>query len=262
MVFPYYNTKGHYAFLQGNNTQALADWEQAEQLYEGVGDRLGVAESRLNRAQVLSRMGFYYRACNFALQTLDFAEASCQELTSPQLSAIIKRATVDVQPWTIKALNRISNSLLLMGKLQQAIAMTQASQAINLNLVNPSFLNAVQIWLNLGNINRALASQAKAMAELEQFEDYAARAVTYYQQVINSLTPNRAGKQYKISAQLNLLSLEIATEQWSSAQQLVKQIDWHNTSNLYGPIKFAESLQQLKQNQIEINYPWQDIAQI
>jgi len=257
-----WNTKGHYEFLRGNNTQALAAWEQSQELYDRAQDALGVAGSRLDRAQVLSKMGFYDRACNVALQALDFREYSCQELFPPQVNKIIERAKVDTQPWTISALNSVSNSLLLMGHLEQAIALTKASQVINSNQRLSSSLATTKTQLNFGNINKAIATQAKVVEDQDRVTNYAAKAVKYYQQVINSPMPAHLGRKYKISAQLNLLSLYVITKQWLSAQQLVKQIDWREPENLYAPLKFAQDLQRLKQNQLEIDYSWQDIAEI
>ncbi len=257
-----WNTKGHYEFLRGNHIQALAAWKKSQELYARAQDPLGVAGSRLDRAQVLSSMGFYDRACNVALQALDFAEYNCQELFSPQIQKIIDTATVDTQPWTISALNRISDSLLLMGFPSQAIALTRASQAINASQKLSSPLRAGKIELSFGNINKTLATQAKAIEDLDSFTNYAAKAVKYYQQVINRKIDSHPWGKYKISAQLNLLSLYVITEQWSSAQKLVKQINWREGENLYAPLKFAEDLQRLKQENLKIDYSWQDIAEI
>ena len=257
-----WNARGHYEFSKGNDTQALAAWKQSQQLYDRVGDSLGVAGSKLDRALVLSQMGFYDRACNVALETLNVDEYSCQELFSDRLKKIIETATVDTQPWTISALNRIANNLLLMGNSSQAIALIEASQAISASQKLSSPLAAIKTQLSLGNINKEIAFRERSVGNRDSFTDYAAKAVKYYQQVIDRPISNRAVDKYKISAQLNLLSLYVATEQWLPAQRLVKQINWQDKSNLYAPLKFAEDLQRLKQNKIEIGYSWQSIAEI
>ena len=257
-----WNTQGRFQFLTGNNPQALTSWQTAEELYRQTNDRLGIAGSLLNQADVLEAMGFYRRGCDRALTALDLSEYSCEALTSPQLATIIQQATVDTQPWEIEALNSISNSLLLMGNTSGAIALTEASQAINSRRINPSPLREVKTWLSWANINKAIALQAKEIGDRQNFKAHTDKAREYYQKLIDSQTPHHLANKYQISAQLNLLSLLVTARQWSSAQQLVETIDIHQGQNLYAPLKFAQDLERLKENDLDLKYSWQDIAEI
>ena len=257
-----WNTQGHFQFSTGNYPQALASWQTAEELYSLISDRLGVAGSLLNQAEVLETMGFYRRGCDRALAALDFSEYSCEALASSQLATIIQRATADTQPWEIEALNSMSNSLLLMGNTSEAIALTEASQAIDSAGINSSPLREAKTWLSLGNINKAIAFQAKEIGNYQDFEAHTNKAQEYYQKLINTPAPHHLANKYKISAQLNLLSLLVITKQWSPAQKLVKTIDIHEGQNLYASLKFAQDLERLKENNLELDYSWQDIAEI
>ena len=257
-----WNTKGHLQSLIGNESQALISWQTAAELYRQVDDRLGIAGSLLNQAGVLETMGFYRRGCDRTLEALDFSEYSCEELTKSQLTAIINKATGSIQPWEIEALTSLGNSLLLMGNLSQAIALTEASQTINSHQPNPSPLTAAKTWLSLGNINKAIAFKAQELDNRQDFAEHTTKAIEYYQQLIDTQTSHHLANKYKLSAQLNLLSLFVVTEQWSPAQQLIETINFKDRQNLYARLKFARNLERLKEHQVDIDYSWQDIAEI
>ncbi|HEY9768043.1 MAG TPA: hypothetical protein V6C71_05980 [Coleofasciculaceae cyanobacterium] len=68
----------------------------------------------------------------------------------------------------------------------------------------------------------------------------------------------------RLSAQLNQLSLAIVTQKWPRAKALAAKIRLtHNFKrNLYAEVKFAYSLELLKQQNVSLKYSWQDIVDI
>ncbi len=261
-----WNAKGHLEFATGNDRKALADWKQGEKLYRQLNDRLGINGSLLDRAQVLEKMGFYRRSCDRTLEALEHSDYDCEDLNSSQIKAIISQVKQEVNPWQIQGLNQLSNILLFKGKLSQAETIIQANQTISSSLSDISPVTEANILLNLGNINKAIAFQAKEIEDMPRFRVYSEKAIKYYQQ-LDSQTHVQIALKHKLSAQLNLLSLFIKTQQWSKAQNLVSQIQLYsdtlpNKRNLYGEIKFALDLERLKENNVALKYSWQDIANI
>ena len=260
-------TKGNLELGRGKNRQALKDWKQAEQLYQAVKDPIGIAGSLLNQAKALEKMGFYPRSCDRILVAFNYSESSCENLTLSEIKTIINRVETNVQPWHMEGLNQLGNILLLTGKLSQAETVIHANQKINHHLKNQSFLETAKILLNLGNINKAIAFQAREFEDMPRFLEYATTSEEYYQKLNDYQPTSQVASLYKLPAQLNLLSLFVATKQWSKAQDLVKEIQlptqaFPQKQNLYGEIKFALDLQRLKDKQIEVLYSWQDIANI
>ncbi len=262
-----WHTKGHFEFGRGKNRQALEDWKKAEQLYRLIEDRLGVSGSLLNQAKALEKMGFYPRSCDRILAAFERQKNDCDNLTLAEIEKIISRVKIEAQPWQIEGLNQLSNILLLKGKLSQAETIITANQAINSSLPYISPLAEAKVLLSLGNVNKAIAFQAKEFEDLPSFLSHVKIATEYYQQLNSEGLHPQIADKYKFSAQLNLLSLFVSTQQWFKAQNLVSQIGLHSKNpsqkrNLYAEIKFALDLQRLKQNGVAIEYSWQNIADI
>ncbi len=256
------NTQGHYLFNTGKPQAALADWQAAEQLYRQIQDRPGISGTLLDQAQALEKMGFYRRACDRILAAFEQPD-SCSSLTKNQISTVIQQAQAEAQPWQVEGLNSIGNSLLLMGKLSLAERFIQASQIINSNLLGDSPTTKAKILLSLGNINKAIALRSKEQENLASFTIHSQKAIKYYQQ-LEAQTSTPMTNTYKLSAQLNQLSLSIVTQKWSQAEALATRIelidDWKR--NLYAEVKFANALQSLKQQNRSFPYSWLDIADI
>ncbi|MEM8827806.1 MAG: CHAT domain-containing protein [Cyanobacteria bacterium P01_G01_bin.19] len=262
-----WHTKGHSAIAVGQNDLALADWHKAEELYREVGDRLGVVGSLLNRSQALEKMGFYNRSCAIALEAFDKPNFNCEDLTVDQIQTVINEVKTDVRTWKIQGLNQLSNILLLKGELKQAEILIEASESISQNLPGLYPSDWAKINLIRGNIDKAIAFKAREWGEQQKFIAHAEKAVQRYQNLIEQTQFLRATRQYRLPAQLNLLSLLVATQQWSLAQNLVSEIELQSAElpsqvNLYGKLKFALFLEQLKDNRVDVKYSWQDIANI
>jgi CHAT domain-containing protein len=262
-----WHIEAHFQFLTGHEQQALEDWKQAEKLYRQIGDRLGIAGTLLNQAQALVKMGFYRRAGNSVLAGFNYPDYDCENLTVFQIQTIIKQATKKAYSWQVEGLNSLGNSLLLMGKLSQAQALIEASQKINSNSPQSSPLNEAKILLSLGNINKAIALQARDRKNWQNFNAHSQIAINYWQQLDNYQKYPYINHAYRLPAQLNQLSLLITNQQWSKAKALVNCINLDTDDNLHqlnltAAVKFAHSLELLKQHNIPLNYSGQDIANL
>lgn len=257
------NTQAHYLFDTGQYNEALTDWQQAEQLYRQIKDRPGISGTLLDQAQALENMGFYRRACDRILIAFEQPDYSCSRLTENQISTVMQQAETEAQPWQVEGLNSIGNSLLLMGKLSLAKRFIQASHSIHSSLLNDSPTTKAKILLSLGNINKAIALRSKEQEDLASFTTHSQKAIQYYQQ-LEAQTSTPITKADKLAAQLNQLSLAIVTQKWSRAKSLALKIRLtHNFKrNLYAEVKFAHSLELLKQQHISLRYSWQDIVDI
>ncbi|MGF1588485.1 MAG: CHAT domain-containing protein [Pleurocapsa sp.] len=257
------NTQAHYLLDTGQYNEALANWQQAEQLYRQIKDRPGISGTLLDQAQALEKMGFYRRACDRIFIAFEQPDYSCSRLTKSQISTVIQRATMEAQPWQVDGLNSIGNSLLLMGKLSLAERFIQASHSIHSSLLSDSPTTKAKILLSLGNINKAIALRSKEQEDLASFTTHSQKAIQYYQQLeAQTSTPMTNAEQ--LSAQLNQLSLAIVAQKWPQAKTLAAKIrltqDFQR--NLYAEVKFAHSLELLKQHNISLKYSWQDIVDI
>ena len=249
------NSQGHYYLATGQYSQALTNWQQAEKLYRQVDDRAGVAGTVLSQAEALSRMGFHRRACNLTLTLIDPTQQRCQDLQSSTVVTTIEKAQADAAPWLADSFNSISNSLLLMGKLDFAKSFVRATRNVS---SSKDFAPNTQakIILNLGNIDSAIANLAKERADLAGFRIHRRQALKYFQQL-------EANKTYKFTGQLNRLSLLIACQEWSQAIGLANNIQLsEGKHNLYAQVKFANSLFSLQQHNLALKYTPPEIAQM
>ncbi|MEM8719695.1 MAG: CHAT domain-containing protein [Cyanobacteria bacterium P01_G01_bin.39] len=273
------NAKGHYHYAKGQHKQAYLDWQQAEKLYRQLNDPLGIAGTILDQAEALTKMGFHRRSCNLILVAFEQPEYRCLALTDSQIKTIINQAQDKRESWQVAGLNSMGNSLLSMGRLVRAQTLIRASYRLESNSrvpLRPSAargrsssmprfdpINHAKTLLSLGNINRAIAFQKKARSDWDSFVSHSQQAIRYYQQLKHNQAPLIPKiRSYQIMGQLNQLSLLIATEKWSQARTLANkiQLELLQQANPYAPIKFASSLERLKQHRVTIKYSWYDLA--
>ena len=260
-----WNIKGHDLFDRGQHSQALDYWQQAEQFYREIEDRPGISGTILDQAEALAKMGFYRRSCDRILVAFEQTNYSCNNLTDNQLNSIINQIQTQsqVEPWQVTGLSSLGNSLLLLGKFSTAQRLIETSQNLESNLFASSPINKAKILFSLGNINQAIALKSARQQNVADFITHSQKAIKYYQQ-LNKQTSIPAINDYQLLAQLNQLSLLIAGQKWSQAAKLVNkiQLPQDNPRNLYGEVKFAHSLNLLKQHNLDLRYSWLDIADI
>lgn len=253
------HTQGHYWFATGQYSQALASWQQAENLYLQLKDDVGISGMLLSQAEALDKLGFHRRACDRALTILDSNFQECKDL-QPQSVKLILAQTQLNKSLFVDSLLSMSNSLLSMGKLSLAQQLIQACQDRG-DLSRLSPLTQVKTVLSLGNVNRALALRAKETDDLANFRSHSQRAIECFQK-LHKRTNLPVNRTYKLAAKLNELSLYATSKQWSKAQALVKKIRLLDSDLPSAQIKFANSLVLLQRQNLTLNYLPEDIAAI
>ena len=182
------NTQGHYWFATGQYSQALASWQQAKNLYRQLKDDTGTTGILLSQAETLGKLGFYRRACDRTLEILDRHLSECKNLQSQSIESILANAQLE-DSLLIDSLLSIGNSLLSMGKLSLAQQFIQASQdRSSLSSLNR---NRAKVVLSLGNLNRAIALQARELNDSDSFRSHSQQAIEYFQRLQGNFTANR-----------------------------------------------------------------------
>ncbi len=208
------NAQGSLQLAQGQAEKALATWKKATAIYERIGDETGIIGSQINQAQALQTLGLYRQAKNTLIQL----EQTLQNKPN--------------SPIKITALRSLGNALRVVGDLDKSRKLLQQSLAIAQQLQSPSDISAT--LLSLGNTAHA---QADTKAALE-----------FYQQATTASTSPLTRAQ----AQLNQLSLLVATKQWSAVQVLASQLEAEiaklpsSRAAVYAQINFAQKLMQLQ----------------
>jgi len=217
-----WNTQGSLQLAAGNPEAALSSWQQAEALYEEIDDFEGRIGSQLNQAQALQSLGLHRR-------TRTQLEGINQELQS-QPNAELKAKTLQNLGVILQNVGAFSASLSV---LERSLSI---AQQIDTGANTSAVLLALgRTWQGLSDISQALSF----------YEQAAAIATTPLDQV---------------NAQLNQLSLLIATDQRLAAQarlpKLQTQLPTLPASRLavYARVNFAQSWMQLspKTNSLEI----------
>lgn len=214
--------QGRLQLAQGQASDALATWQQAESVYRETNNINGVLGSQINQARALQAEGFYRRATDLLTQV----EQSLQNQPDSRLK--------------VTGLRSLGKMLRLVGNLAQSRTVLEQSLAIAQNLGDAVPRSDISsILLSLGNTTRA-------QGELET-------ALDFYQQAI-ATAPSLTTKTQIQLAQLSLL---VDTERQIEAQQLFTQIqsqlDQLPLSRLaaYARIDLAQSAVKISRHQTE-----------
>jgi len=221
------DVQGSLQLDQGQTRDAIATWEKASDLYQQLGDKDKYLRNQINQAQALQQLGFYRRAI---------------DLLTPIVQAL------DSQPDSITkavSLRTLGDAQQFAEDLEQARQSVTASLEIAKRLNIPAAISSAE--LSLGNVLRAQAKNDEALSAYQRAEAASTDSTL------------------KVQAQLNQLSLFIATQQANEAQALWQAVKTTldtlpvNHQNLFARINLAQSLIQLK---VEQNPSPQEIAQI
>ena len=262
-----WNSQGHFYFHQEKNDSALEAWETAQKLYSSLGDRLGEKGTLVSISQALLHLGFYKRSCDTILDAWDYPSKFCEALNPEDIPALLAVSEIE-QPrlWQVKALHSMANSYLLLGKLTQAQVVMEQTQQLKsrLNLDLPLLDN--QITLTLGDIQKAIALQAQEFNEPENFIASSEKSLAFYSQVIS--LPDQRSLSQILDAQLSQLDIFIFTENYYASETIIAQIE-DNLSQLpisknsaHDRLRLNRSLTTLLENNVDIDYSWDYIAQI
>ncbi len=206
--------QGSLQLEQGQAEQGLKTWERAENTYAQISDKSGIIRSRINQAQALQVLGFYRRALTLLTEVGQNLQSQPDSLTKAV------------------ELRSLGDALQLTGDLEQSRQVLQKSLESAQRLQSPQEISAS--LLSLGNTARIQQDNQNAIA--------------FYQQAI-AKTPSPLTK---VQAQINLLSVLLTTEEWSTAQPLLAQIPTELDSlpvsqvAVYAKIHFAQSLMKQK----------------
>jgi CHAT domain-containing protein len=147
------NQEGFVFLHNGEATEALSTWQQAEELYRATNDSEGIIGTQLNQSLAEQALGLYPRACQRVTQAIAVSEDICRV---DQGEEAVRLALSKVE---LTAVNRIGIRLLgedlsLLGNLAEA--------ASALALIQPGevSLEASRVLLELGNVHRLLAKEA------------------------------------------------------------------------------------------------------
>lgn len=207
--------QGRLQLSLGQAEAALNTWQQAATNYTKVGDKQGETGSRLNQAQALQILGFYRRA----LTTLTQVNKTLENQPNSLLKA--------------RALRSYGDVIQLTGNTKDAQIALNKSLEIAQTLASPNDIAAAQF--SLGNTSRAQQQKTDQKQQI---------ALQYYQDAANLTT----SPTLKIRAQLNQLSLLVATQQWAEVKTLLPEIKSQfaklppNQTTVNARINLAQSL--------------------
>jgi CHAT domain-containing protein len=189
------NTQGNLQLTQGQESNALETWQQAEAFYQKAGDEVGILGSQINQARALQALGLYRRATII----LEQVEQTLQKQPDSALK--------------VAGLRNLGNTLRLVGDLdrtrivlQQSLAIAQRLRQESRSSEDESASDISGILVSLGNTVRAQGETDTALKFYRQATEIAPLPIT------------------KIQAQVIQLNLLIQTERWAEAQTLWTQI--------------------------------------
>ena len=181
-----FDIKGKLALDRGQAKLAWESWQQAGSNYDALGDRTGLARSRLNQVQALQAMGFYRRALN-----------SLEQLQAEKL--------VEANNTTIW--RSLGNTYLAMGQLKRA--KETLLRSLSLAKSSGSVENTSKALLSLGNLARSQQDNTQAVTYYRRAIAAAPDLTTEVQARLNLLNVLIADKK-NFSTELVELKLLIA----------------------------------------------------
>lgn len=236
-----WDVKGSLQLAQGKPEDALSSWQQAEAVYQKLGDSNKAILMGINQGQALQNLGLHKRASS-VLQALS--------------------TTLENQPDSLtKAISfrNLGTALRLVGDLENAKSNLEKSLIIAEKLQSPANISAA--YLALGNITLAEANIQSAQGKMEAAKVTKIAAINFYEKA----EVDQTSIQIQIIAKINRLRLLIAIEKLPEAELLYPQIQSLipklslGRSGIYAQVNFAQSLMKLNEK-IPVNL--QMIAQI
>ncbi len=206
--------QGTQAWYQGQGTEALARWQQAEQQYQSLGDDTGLLQSQINQVQALQLLGKHQQAFQQLQQLLE----SLQALPANSLK--------------VMGLHTLGTTLHGIGEWEQAAETLAQGLALAKQLQLPL---ASKLHLSLGNVLRAQGKLAEARVQYQQSSE---------------LTIDRS---LWLTAQLNQLKVLIDQEQVADAIAILPNIQNQlsrlppSREQVYAQVNLGNSLIRLAQ---------------
>jgi CHAT domain-containing protein len=189
------NTQGNLQLTQGQESDALETWQQAEAVYQKADDEVGILGSQINQARALQALGLYRRATII----LEQVEKTLQKQPDSALK--------------VAGLRNLGNTLRLVGDLDRTRIVLQQSLAIAERLHEESRSSSDESASDISGILVSLGNTVRAQGETDT-------ALKFYRQAAE-IAPLPTTK---IQAQVIQLNLLIQAGRWAEAQTLWTQI--------------------------------------
>jgi CHAT domain-containing protein len=189
------NTQGNLQLTQGQESDALQTWQQAEAAYQKADDEVGILGSQINQARALQALGLYRRASII----LELVEQTLQKQPDSALK--------------VAGLRNLGNTLRLLGDLDRTRIVLQQSLAIAKRLRQESPSSLDESASDISGILVSLGNTVRAQGETDT-------ALKFYRQA-TEIAPLPTTK---IQAQVIQLNLLIQVQRWAEAQTLWAQI--------------------------------------
>lgn len=205
--------QGRLQLEQGQGREAIATWEEAEKLYQQLGDADKALRNQVNQAQALQQLGFYRRSIALLVPIVQRLEK--------QPASLIKAVSF----------RSLGDALQFIGDGEQAVQVLTTSVEIaqqiqSADAIGKAELSLGNAWRLQGNTNAALAAYKRAET-------------------------GPGAQATKIQAQLNQLTLLVASQQTQAAQSRWQPIAAAletlppNHQTLFARIHLAQTVMQL-----------------
>ncbi|NJN74295.1 MAG: CHAT domain-containing protein [Limnothrix sp. RL_2_0] len=183
------NNQGHLAFLQGHTETALEQWQMAAKIYQKIKNTTGFLGSKMNQAQALQTLGQYRRSKDLLLELV---------------------TDLDREPdsqLTVQGLRNLGNAFFVIGDLEQAKVLFEASWAMGdrLNLPEENALTLIKI----GTVAEAIAAPDIAFDYYDQAQILSQDSFTQLQGKLQQL---RLQVQYGVDTDIESLIASIQRE--------------------------------------------------
>jgi CHAT domain-containing protein/tetratricopeptide (TPR) repeat protein len=250
------NIQSHLYYLQGQPEKALHSSQQANNIYQQLGDESGIIGSRINSAQAMLALGLYQQAFG----TLEEVKQNLEKIPDFSIKAKGFRSLGDV----LRAMGDLQNSRQALKKSQEIAEKLNSLQDMNASLI--SLGNTVRALGNLerdrttprnyNNIPWQCEEQLLPDTALQFYQD----AAIQYKQVLNTASTSTVRTQ----TQINYLSLLVESGQFAAAQALWREINLSDLPKgrqaVYAHINVAKNLACISEHNIIDNTPqWQEI---
>ncbi len=193
-------------FNQGDATNALAQWQQAEKLSGEKGDRF-----KLRQAQALQQLGLHRKAIELLLKQLNLTDPTAQQL---QKITIAQTPALQILAESYRATDRATIAKQI---LERGLALSPNDSSLQLTLANTIKTTDRPAALKLYQAAEASISDRRLQALVGQFDLAAPNALPKLQALLSQTPPSRT----TIETQIHIAQT-LVTQQNNAALPLLE----------------------------------------
>ena len=229
----------------GQYQNALETWQQAQTIYQQIGNQDRLIQNQINQAEAMQSLGFYPLACKTLLASLDLEHNECKLPKDNQ--TLFKQS---LSPVKAKALFSLADVLRVTGNLKESQAILEQTLQLETAISTPIKSKAL---FSLAKTEQALGRRFSV--DSEAVNKNLDNALIHYQQAVNQDNEPLVNAQILLE-QLNLL---IDRDRTTAAISLLPSIHNYlsqsrlNSKSIYTQVNLAKSLVFLRQK--EFNSP-------